>query len=78
MSLADRVSGQPEGMADDTMAAEAAQDVKPKQMDNSQMDGAPAGMGGSALADSDFEVVVKPIDPNSPLYSVKTFEELGL
>ena len=46
--------------------------------ENTQIDGAgPSGRVGD-LADVDFDVVVKPIDPDSPLYSVKTFEELGL
>lgn len=46
--------------------------------DNTQMDGAGASGRGGDLAEADFDVVVKPIDPDSPLYSVKTFEELGL
>lgn len=52
-------------MADDTMAADAA-----------QTEAAPAG--DSNFQDSEFEVVVKPIDEDSPLHSAKTFEELGL
>jgi hypothetical protein len=43
-----------------------------------QLDGAVGPDGGSTLIEPEFDVVVKPIDPNSPLYSIKSFEELGL
>jgi ATP-dependent RNA helicase DDX19/DBP5 len=48
-----------------------------------QTDGAPAALNGSDLQDQeDYEVEVKlsdlQADPNNPLYSAKTFEELEL
>ncbi|KAJ6027009.1 uncharacterized protein N7446_004388 [Penicillium canescens] len=45
-------------------------------------DGAPAGHKGSELAEPDYTVEVKlsdlQADPNNPLFSVKSFEDLGL
>ena len=46
--------------------------------DNGQMDGSTAFAGGSNMTEPEYEVEVKLIDANSPLYSVKSFEELGL
>ena len=46
--------------------------------DNRQMDGPNDYSGGSGIADPEFDVEVKLIDQTSPLYSVKTFEELGM
>ena len=46
--------------------------------DNGQLDGGTAFHGGSAMAEPEYDVQVKLIDANSPLYSVKSFEELGL
>lgn len=46
--------------------------------DNGQMDGSTAISGGSTMTEPEYTVEVKLIDTNSPLYSVKTFEELGL
>lgn len=52
-----------------------------------QLDGAPvalngSGMNESALHEPEYDVEVKlsslQSDPNNPLFSVKTFEELGL
>jgi ATP-dependent RNA helicase DDX19/DBP5 len=49
---------------------------------NSQADGAPASMGGSGLQEPEYEVEIKladmQADPNNPLYSVKSFDELNL
>lgn len=72
MSLESRITRPADNMADDAMAADAP------AVDPSQMDGAGVDNSGNALAEVEFDVVVKPIDPNSPLYSVKSFEELGL
>ena len=48
----------------------------------SQVDGATEPFMGSQLQESGYEVEVKLVDlqadPNSPLYSVKSFEQLGL
>lgn len=45
-------------------------------------DGAGDALGGSELQEPDYSVEVKlsdlQADPNNPLFSVKTFEDLGL
>ena len=46
--------------------------------DNGQMDGASGYPAGGGIEEPDFDVEVKLMDQNSPLYSVKTFEELGM
>jgi ATP-dependent RNA helicase DDX19/DBP5 len=55
--------------------AAAADDTKPQE------DGAGELLGGSDLREPDYNVEVKlsdiQADPNNPLYSVKSFEELG-
>ena len=47
-----------------------------------QTDGSSAPLGGSDLHEPDYTVEVKlsdlQADPNNPLYSVKSFGELGL
>ena len=47
-----------------------------------QTDGAPETMGGSNLEEPEYDVEVKlndlQGDPNNPLFSIKSFEELGL
>lgn len=46
---------------------------------NSQLDGATQNQHGSlGVLEPEFDVEVKLIDQNSPLFSIKTFEELGL
>ena len=56
--------------------------VETKQPDISQMDGATEPFNGSQLHEPDYTVELKladmQADPNNPLYSIKTFEELGL
>lgn len=56
---------------------------KPEDVANTvQMDGAPAPFGGSGLHEPDYTVEVKlsdmQADPNNPLFSVKSFDDLGL
>ena len=47
--------------------------------DNGQLDGATQeNQGSSMMTEPEFDVEVKLIDPNSPLFSIKSFEELGL
>ena len=52
--------------------------------DSSQVDGASAPMGGGSLQEPEFDVDVKlsdlqsNADPNNPLFSAKTFEQLNL
>lgn len=61
--------------ADATPAADASAPV-------SQVDGATEPFGGSQLQEPEYEVAVKladmQADPNNPLYSATTFEQLGL
>lgn len=49
---------------------------------DTQQDGAGQDYKGSALQEPDYSVEVKlsdlQADPNNPLYSVKSFEDLGL
>lgn len=51
-------------------------------LEQAQTDGAPAEQFGSTLQEPEFDVEVKlsdmQADPNNPLFSAKTFEELGL
>ena len=47
--------------------------------ESAPMDGAVAEQGGSSeMREPEYDVEVKLIDENSPLYSVKSFDELGL
>jgi len=54
----------------------------PPSLASAQVDGATEPQGGSGLQDSQFEVEVKlselQANTSSPLYSISTFEELGL
>ena len=53
-----------------------------KQKSASQMDGATEPFGGSELQEPDYQVEIKladmQADPNHPLYSATSFEQLGL
>lgn len=57
-------------------------DPKDGGVEGAQTDGAPADQNGSTLREPEFDVEVKlsdiQADPNNPLYSAKTFEELNL
>lgn len=47
--------------------------------DDGQMDGSTIEQGGAdQMVEPEYDVEVKLIDEASPLYSVKSFEELGL
>ena len=49
--------------------------------DDKQLDGASVetgGSGGSGMHEPDYDVEVKLVDETSPLFSIKSFEELGL
>ena len=61
----------------------APMDEKPEpSVTNSQMDGATEPFNGSSLHEPNYAVDVKlsdlQADPNNPLFSVKSFDELGL
>lgn len=46
---------------------------------NSQLDGATQNQHGSeGIQEPEYDVEVKLVDQTSPLFSIKTFEELGL
>jgi hypothetical protein len=62
---------------DSRITAPADEPVADWPEDNGQLDGAVA-YDGNAMTEPEFDVEVKLIDANSPLYSVKSFEELGL
>ncbi|KAF7845687.1 hypothetical protein BT93_L1210 [Corymbia citriodora subsp. variegata] len=80
-SLADRITkDEPiKSWADevDSPSAESA-----PRVDNSQLDGAGGPLNGSELREPDYAVEIKlsdmQADPNNPLFSVKSFEELNL
>ena len=63
--------------SEDRVAAPAA-DKEIDWAEDKQLDGASETFGGSGMHEPDYEVEVKPVDTNSPLYSVKSFEELKL
>ena len=67
-SLGDRITAPPAETTDESIDWAA----------DTQVDGATEYAGGSTMAEPEFDVEVKLIDANSPLYSIKTFEELGL
>ena len=74
-SLEDRITAPEDGKTD--WATETAEVTETAE--TSQMDGATAYQGGGGgLLDSSYDVEVKLIDKNSPLYSVKSFNDLGL
>jgi hypothetical protein len=74
------VSAHPNSAPSGIVAAANSSVNSPQQP--SQMDGAAEPFNGSQLTEPDYTVEVKladmQADPNNPLYSVKSFEELGL
>jgi ATP-dependent RNA helicase DDX19/DBP5 len=74
----------PKSKSTGSWADEVASPVNESQntMDNDQLDGAVEPLGGSGLHDGEYDVEVKLSDiqgdVNSPLYSVQSFEELGM
>jgi ATP-dependent RNA helicase DDX19/DBP5 len=84
-SLEDRVS-QPPTKAASTPGAPGPTSNSSKEpksdLENAQLDGATAPQGGSALHDPQYDVEVKLSDiqgdASSPLYSISSFEELGM
>lgn len=82
-SLASRITrDEPAAAAPaDTPTAPAETSTAPV-IDKVETDGAPKELNGSGLEEPEYDVEVKLIDmqgdPNSPLYSIKSFEELEL
>ena len=62
--------------------AQEPQQTQEGSLEQAQTDGSGSPGNGSALAEPEFKVEVKladlQADPNNPLYSVKSFEELKL
>jgi ATP-dependent RNA helicase DDX19/DBP5 len=60
----------------------AAAESKEESLEKAQVDGSGPPGNGSTLADTEFVVEVKladlQADPNNPLFSAKSFEELQL
>lgn len=56
--------------------------VASKSLENAQVDGNAESLGGSSLQEGEYEVEVKLSDlqgdSSSPLYSVQSFEQLGM
>lgn len=71
---------QPQGA--EKSVADTAPEVPSKPATMAQDDGATTPFNGSVLQESDYSVQIKladlQADPNNPLYSVSTFEELNL
>lgn len=65
-----------------TITSWADEPVDGSTLPGAQTDGAPVELQGSGLQEPEYDVQVKlsdlQADPNNPLFSVKSFEELGL
>jgi ATP-dependent RNA helicase DDX19/DBP5 len=65
-----------------TDAYSAPEEKREPEEKKPSTDGAGEAQGGSNLQESEYDVEVKlsdlQADPNNPLYSVKSFEDLGL
>lgn len=63
-------------------AGEPTEEQKGTFAKGNQIDGATEGLGGSSLHDTEYEVEVKLSDiqgrEGDPLYSINSFEELGM
>lgn len=81
-SWADEVNSPSTADPPQEVAKEAPKDEKEEPKKVPQMDGAAEPFNGSELQEPDYQVEIKladmQLDPNNPLFSVTTFEELGL
>ena len=72
----------PSGGLDTVANSSTTTTTEDKQPNIPQMDGAAEPFNGSQLHEPDYLVELKladmQADPNNPLYSIKSFEELGL
>lgn len=80
--VASPTTAEPQPVPTTAPASKAAEESeKPADAEKSQGDGAGELFGGSDLREPDYNVEVKlsdiQADPNNPLFSVKSFEELG-
>lgn len=68
--------------ADDVASPPPEESNPPESLADAQLDGAAEPHGGSGLHDTQYEVEVKLSDiqgdVNSPLYSINSFEQLGM
>ena len=68
--------------ASESTVTQTASEPQNAGLEGAQTDGAPADQNGSSLREPEFDVEVKlsdmQADPNNPLYSAKTFEQLNL
>lgn len=75
-SWADEVASPATELASNPIQAPESSDAIP------QVDGATTPFGGSTLQEPDYEVEIKladmQADPNNPLFSATSFEQLGL
>ena len=78
-SLEDRITA-PESTAPGSTVPESEKPAEDWAAESGQLDGATEyqGGGGTELLQSNYDVEVKLIDENSPLYSVKSFDQLDL
>ena len=76
------VSSKPASTDDKTNGENTTTTTEAKEASIPQFDGATAPFMGSELREPEFEVDVKladmQADPNNPLYSAKSFDDLGL
>lgn len=82
-SWADEVNSPLDGPSLDSAPVPQTQTSKPEESATiPQNDGAAEPFGGSGLNEPEYEVNIKladmQADPNNPLFSAKTFEELNL
>lgn len=68
--------------ADEVASPSGEKSEEHKSLDAAQSDGATQPMGGSSLHDTEYDVEVKLSDiqaqEGDPLYSISSFEELGM
>ncbi len=79
-SWADEVASPVDANKESSVGTEAK--AKESSLGMAQTDGAGEELGGSNLQEPEYDVEVKlsdiQADPNNPLYSIKSFDELGL
>lgn len=79
-SWADKVASPVDANTKSSLGTETQ--AKESSLSMAQTDGAGEELGGSNLQEPEYDVEVKlsdiQADPNNPLYSIKSFDELGL
>jgi ATP-dependent RNA helicase DDX19/DBP5 len=81
-SWADEVNSPLDAPPSDVLPAPDNKDKATEEAPTDQTDGASAPFGGSGLHEPEYNVQIKladmQADPNNPLFSATTFEQLGL